>query len=273
MFNVRLASRVMADIFLSQTFWKSRFCINHERGYLSHLLIETRNTGQVDWIVLYRATSNDTKLVAGRSIWEVHRWLKETATAKVFRGNHADEELLNNMDWDFTRKEEYEGPCDCADCNTHDECSPYRDMSIYKDIVHIPPSLIRIRVSILYEMERTYITGMNFISNDGPMTNIGYHIPGSDVTIDVDASSFNGFMVAVGSGGIRALKVVHGAKSGSSSQWIGVPNDIPHPLARCSKGKPIISDLLVSDDVKIGALEFTFDVRLISSPYTIFLQD
>ncbi|KAJ9352849.1 hypothetical protein DTO027B9_5597 [Paecilomyces variotii] len=63
-----------------------------------------------------------------------------------------------------------------------------------------------------------------------------------------------GFEVAVGSGGIRALKPI---TTPNSSQWLGSPTDFdPRWHLQCDKA--CITSRLVSD-VEIDALEFTFD--------------
>ncbi|KAL1966616.1 hypothetical protein VTN77DRAFT_4027 [Rasamsonia byssochlamydoides] len=89
--------------------------------------------------------------------------------------------------------------------------SRYLEIS-HKQCVYIPRPLAKIAVSILQEVEKTYITGMELISEETKIS-MGYKIPGQQVTIDVKL--LRGFEAAIGSGGIHALRIITDTNSTS----------------------------------------------------------
>lgn len=90
----------------------------------------------------------------------------------------------------------------------------------HRQFIYMPHSLTRIDVSILQEMDITYVTGMEFVSQYQPNINIGYKIPGGQVMMDIQ--SLRGFEVAIGSGGIRALRFI---THSNALEWLGRPTD------------------------------------------------
>lgn len=92
--------------------------------------------------------------------------------------------------------------------------------------------------------KKTYITGMELSFEDTTKISIGYKIPGQQVMRDVKL--WRGFEVAVGSGGIHALRIVTDT---TSSQWLGRP-DGACPTTR----------LVLASHAEIGALEVALDV-------------
>lgn len=54
--NLRFCLRAMADIFEDQAFWKTRFFIHGDRGYLAFLTEDIQRAR--DWRLTYRCTHN-----------------------------------------------------------------------------------------------------------------------------------------------------------------------------------------------------------------------
>lgn len=97
----------------------------------------------------------------------------------------------------------------------------------------------------------TYITGIRFIPKEGPAVYLGYIAErrGSSLNAtdqSVDATSLQGFILAIGSRGIQALQLV--TSSGQLSQWFGRRDGLPKTRR-----------LVISRS--IAALEAGFDVR------------
>jgi hypothetical protein len=105
--NLRYVSRTMAAIFTSHTFWKTRFHVNGERGFLSYLIKNQKSKRfprRIDWRLLYHCT-NEIK-VGGiefqnrKRIWHINRWLRDT-TSTIRRDslNISLEDTGNKLDW------------------------------------------------------------------------------------------------------------------------------------------------------------------------------
>ncbi|KAL4783786.1 hypothetical protein BJX76DRAFT_368145 [Aspergillus varians] len=78
--NLRLASRAMEPLFHGDYFWKSRFGVDGDRGYLGDVAVD----GPVDWRRLY-CTSSRTEAQWGMKIkvWETIRWVKDAMSAEA----------------------------------------------------------------------------------------------------------------------------------------------------------------------------------------------
>lgn len=98
----------------------------------------------------------------------------------------------------------------------------------------------------------TYLTGMELICEERPNINIGYKMPGAQIKITVDIKSLRGFEVAVGSGGIHAIRIITDSEN-SSSQWLG------DGRSDSDGGGACITTQLVSNE-EICALRGAYDV-------------
>lgn len=79
--SLRQSSRAMVVIFEFQSFWKSRFSVNGDRGVLNCLLTDPRKHESRDWRLIYRCTANIDRshehLWAAQRRWRNNRWLRE----------------------------------------------------------------------------------------------------------------------------------------------------------------------------------------------------
>lgn len=89
----------------------------------------------------------------------------------------------------------------------------------------------------------SYVTGLQLISHDD-QTWVGYRAPGILIHT-MDAMTFEEFMVAVGSQGIRALQIV---TADGPSRWLGCPKNVAQTQRLMIEGH-------------ISVLKCAFDVR------------
>lgn len=94
--NLRLASRVMASLFHTQTFWRHRFNIHMERGFLNCLVEEDNNRGRLgkaDWHKIYYKTQparmlrmqsrrSCQRILAKYWFWLRLRWMRDMCVRK-----------------------------------------------------------------------------------------------------------------------------------------------------------------------------------------------
>ncbi|PYH91067.1 hypothetical protein BO71DRAFT_460902, partial [Aspergillus ellipticus CBS 707.79] len=155
--NTRLASRAWSVLFHNPTFWRTRFEINGERGFLDYLLMEDR---RIDWRLLYHSTC---RLRCGRSfdltirLWETRRWVRDAILSKP-------ESPL--MEFGGRALQHY-----------HNTSWPGR----YSRTVEIPPDLVGIGISACLERgsETADIKGLGSIRANGPSVLLGPKVPGA----------------------------------------------------------------------------------------------
>ncbi|OJK02606.1 hypothetical protein ASPACDRAFT_39913 [Aspergillus aculeatus ATCC 16872] len=221
--HLRCASRGFVGIFSSRAFWKTRFEINAERGFLLPVLRNyferkgrrrrQEEEGEIDWRLLYHCTcklgcSWGFRLEIGT--WEALRWVRDTALALHsgrprpldFRGmglHHYDNTLVRGT---------------------------------YREVVEIHAPVCQVAVSVLQETAKPSITGLDFFFKDGSRAMLGYSCPeareihgetqwkqmgmpnpyfypGVRVTIDIE--SFHGFSVSRDvAGGVTGFLILPG---------------------------------------------------------------
>ncbi|OJZ83148.1 hypothetical protein ASPFODRAFT_699013 [Aspergillus luchuensis CBS 106.47] len=167
--HLRQVSRGVAPVFSSSAFWKTRFDLNAERGFLWPVvrdLIDTAKGNGFDWRLLYHCTCHLTCSQWFRlelRSWEALRWLRDTALALAsgaprpldYRGD-ALHYYHNAMIGDTH--------LEVVDCDSrvlyiavsaHDDCGSHDE----------PGSVC--------------ITGLEFFFEDGPTAILGYTSPGA----------------------------------------------------------------------------------------------
>jgi hypothetical protein len=166
----------MGALLCSPAFWKSRFELHNDRGFLHYLIQKpaTKKPDQeIDWHLLYHSTCKMIfcpRIEDAIKVWEVSRWLRD---ALLSCENGREIPLL-----------EFGG--NVLQHYHNDTC--WRGTHIERTT--IPPSLIKIGVSVLMGEERTSnITGLEFITEDGSSVTIGYKSPEAEVMTEEEASS------------------------------------------------------------------------------------
>ncbi|KAL5359268.1 F-box domain protein [Aspergillus floccosus] len=152
-------------LFTCSTFWRKRFAINGERGFLLPIVrkfFPPNGNHEIDWRTLYHCTArlncSDWFEIEIRA-WEACRWIRDTTLAihngrprpPDFRGSPASQHYHNT-----TRRNTFIEP------------------------VEITSSLCKIAISALQEAGEVNITGLEFIFDDGrPSAMLGYATPGA----------------------------------------------------------------------------------------------
>ncbi|PKX90183.1 F-box domain protein [Aspergillus novofumigatus IBT 16806] len=154
--DLRRVTRAAIPLFASSQFWRTRFAIDGERGFLRPIVRRfspPEGDHGIDWRLLYHCTArlncSDWFEIEIRA-WETLRWLRDTASA-IHHGRPPLQHYHNT-----TRR------------NT------------FIESVEITSSLCKIAISALQEAGEVNITGIEFIFDDGrPSAMLGYSTPGA----------------------------------------------------------------------------------------------
>jgi hypothetical protein len=228
--NLRYVSRTMAAIFDSQGFWETRFRGSGERGFLSYLIHHQRSLNRrriIDWRLLYRCTNEVSsygfQLQNRKRICEINRCLRDMSMMTMAvsmdvnpfcQGTQKERELQSThlvddgLDWK-------EVPGDLIDESERQSAVKYTQR------INIPRLLVRIGITVLQGLGETYVTGLEFICEGRDQANIsiGHRIPGNQLLVDTKA--LRGLDLAMGGGGIRAIRLITADSASSSSKWLG----------------------------------------------------
>ncbi|KAL2845148.1 hypothetical protein BJX68DRAFT_269336 [Aspergillus pseudodeflectus] len=102
-FNLRLASRMMATAFHDVRFWKSRFREQGCRGFWSDIAADRGADSQVDWAMVYHATSRlRSRLEFTMTVWDIVSWIRSALVA-------VDRPSLKPLDFAGRALQEYRG--------------------------------------------------------------------------------------------------------------------------------------------------------------------
>lgn len=270
--NLRLASRVMASLFHTQSFWRQRFNIHMERGFLSCLVEEDKSRGcssQADWHKIYYKTEparmlrqhgrNSCQRILAR-YWFCLRisWIRDTyVKRKISYAPLPEDEqkVFTNACWHtvnglLAAGSRYWIPKRPQDCPV-------------KESVILPQAFAKVGFWVFQTPTRTFIAGMEFISDSMvPNIGLGYQIPGRKCIIDIESrEQLRGFEVSISPEGIHAIRVcTSGVRSASeqeselhASRWIGSPEEP-------GKNRQISEICSLVSNKEIFAIQAGFDV-------------
>jgi hypothetical protein len=232
--SLRLASKSMVHIFEYQEFWKTRFLVHRERGYLNYLLEE----GRQDWRLMYRCTSKVkrlTKILRFRRLqWLHNEWIKDRC---MMVGAPISTSPENNTRFDGLIWDRAAGKIQCdRPYGEEDPTSSSFGSDICKwcrgvhnlsppQMITISSEIVEIAVSVLAEDEHTFITGFKLVyGGSSPSIELGYQIPQKQIKIDLRGQPLTGFEVFAGEGGIQAIRPIFDPKYGICHSVIGKPN-------------------------------------------------
>ena len=257
--DVRALSRTAKELAmivpskLGQSFWASRFRTPFE---LDFIFEAKKYRDRLDWKALYfgvvKATHCSLKLQNRKRIWDLIWSPLSELICLRWSGNlplHPFDMNKGQLRWREV----------CGNLQPLVEppgigkwsvgCKRFR-----KQCVYIPTLLRQVVVTTILIENATYVTGIGFNSNEGLEVYLGYTAERkksslSTTTHYMDATSVQGFILAVGSRGIQGLQFI--TYAGRLSQWFGCPDGLPktHRLATFKS---------------ITALEAGFDVRVTS---------
>lgn len=243
--NLRLASRVMASLFHTQIFWHHRFNAHRERGFLNSLVEEDKDRGHLsktDWHKLYYKTQ-PTRMLRQQSRSSCQRilakywfflrlsWIRDVCVRKKISYLPLSEEehrITTNACWHTASEGLATGSRNWIPKKPQ-ECS-------LTELIILPEAFAKIGVWVFQAPDRTFIAGMEFITDDMvSKKSFGYQIPGKRCIIHVGSRArLRGFELSMQGEGILALRVsTTGVKSASeqtlerrSSRWIGSPKGL-----------------------------------------------
>jgi hypothetical protein len=215
--GLRRVSKAFLPLLSSRTFWASRFEANGDRDFIFERW-KSRDT--TDWMSLYRLTShahNSPELQNRKRIWDLIRPLANLISLCLAEGSNTacTDQGLAYLRWikviGDIRGEAPEYPKDF-----NEGCRLFSTYAAYmlKDLSKIGFSTSGVR-------NVDYVVGIRLITEKGP--DICLEFQGKEVIREVTTP--RGFVLAMGSRGIYALKVV--SEDGSLSEWVGCPNNLP----------------------------------------------
>ncbi|CAG8020953.1 unnamed protein product [Penicillium nalgiovense] len=269
-FGLRSVSRAMAVVFSLQSFWKTRFRINSDRGFLA-CLTDIPRSRQWNWRSIYRCTARIDRpyrhLWALRRHWMNNLWLADRYSMTQALKYQTHGGFQNNLLGEITWKEA------AAAVRCDRNYVPGMDWNKCKNCwgEHIPliqsvslqEVMIGLVVFILDEPTKTgtktYITGFDLISAaaETPNATIGYRLPGRQVTINLHNQELRGFTVVTGDGGIHAIRPIFNNKIVTT--WIG----------RQGYDKMCNStQILLKDGIKVISAKFDVSRLCYKEPYT-----
>lgn len=256
--KLRSISRMMALVFSLQSFWKTRFHINGDRGFLVSLTDD--RSKRKNWRSIYHCTAKIEKRYlhewSMRRQWRNNCWLRDRYWMTPTPGGQIESEhkLPGEVAWRtaaadllceraYMPPRENDPPCMCYD----GEVIPMLKIDLL-------PSHVGMTVFILkegtWEGITTHIIGFDLISGDvAPNITLGYRLPGSQVTIDLSNRRLRGFKVIADYRGLRALRPVF--NDNTMASWIGEPEEDPR------------TNLIeILSDVEVKHIAAEFDVSL-----------
>lgn len=233
--NLRLCSRAMADIFEDPEFWKTRFFIHGDRGYLAFLTEGIQRAR--DWRLIYRCTHDLSKLhpelYARKQHWCRNQWLRDVCIMTREQNLQLHTQLGNaeSLRWQkaagkLSCRRGTRGLLNganrklCSTCFTKHETLT-QSVPFSRDVVGLAISVLSDPHSDT-DSPFTFVAGLELIY-PSDMSNIvlGYRLPGNQIMIDLSARPLRGFEVMVGEGGVHAILPLFD----TMNNWIGKPVD------------------------------------------------
>ncbi|RYP58403.1 hypothetical protein DL769_008967 [Monosporascus sp. CRB-8-3] len=220
--NLRLASRAIAAVPLTQQFFRSRFSPGRELGRVfdGFLLAPAEHGGRLDWAALYRVTR--ARLHAHRvwlgernryRIWDQTLWPLSRALGAVARLGRLQGDRL----WDAMLGDDDDGGLlleswwrgVTTECYIDFEAFGLRRRTVHMTEIELPRARVKaVGVSLVRFFDWVYITGLRFVFA-GPVDDveIGYIAPHSETVLRVE-DALRGFHAAVDQCGFRGLSVI-----------------------------------------------------------------
>ncbi|OJJ49415.1 hypothetical protein ASPZODRAFT_140316 [Penicilliopsis zonata CBS 506.65] len=166
--SLRYTSRAMGSVFTVAAFWRTKFDINQDRGFLHYMLeqLPAKDQQRMDWRLLYHCTSRLTCMCAfdvAVHSWERSRWLRDaTVAGPQDMPLHFDGRALQHYH------------------NTRPWSTQTVSIDVSRSLVKIAISVVKDRdVEKLDLPSRARITGMEFVFKDRPTVSVGTNTPGA----------------------------------------------------------------------------------------------
>ena len=228
--RLRLVTAAYYPIINSQSFWLSRFQPDGECGYV----VEKWNTrDDTDWMSLYRVLKQyDSPALRNRKrIWRLARSLVRLTNLELQSKDQSFEcyrkVLVGEGKFHFSKYYRVTGGLfDWKETGTQTRFrSGCQLITTYT--TSLPPGFTEIGFLVLSYFHLTYIVGIRYKDRDGSYIDVGYRpsLQNDNVKeISVIFETLNGLILAMGSTGLHAVKVVSEKRT---SEWIGNPENSP----------------------------------------------
>ncbi|OJJ45268.1 hypothetical protein ASPZODRAFT_561105 [Penicilliopsis zonata CBS 506.65] len=260
--TLRYCSRAMAAVFDIEAFWRTRFLVHEERGFVSYLFDDY--PAEHRWRLLYHHTNLNKYIDYINHLNHVNPVYCENCVNNVYCVGHTDRvnqpshcfqamrrhwrintniydryymtQQTSTVGLEMARKK---GPLrwkkvfdDKYICerqkvygNNRKACHRCLEKHIYfKEKASFSSSVVQITFFVLFEGEDTYIAGLKLIHEDStgaPNIQLGYRIPGKQVTINLSPQQkLRGFILNTSAHGVHAIRSVTTA---GELDWIGQP--------------------------------------------------
>ena len=219
--RLRRASRSFSPIFYEQIFWASRFEVGRERAFL----FEKRNNKEArDWRTLYRLTNainGPLGLKNRKRIWDLLTYVPALLSLQAGGAIslHRDDPILSHL--------HFHGVAGYVR-HPRDSSNPYARFHggcrlLHEKYCFVDNNLSQLIFSTIELGHAHYICGIRLVANQRPDILLGYEGESNRTTLK--CTVIKGLVLAMDSGGIRALQVING--DGTASRWIGNPLDTP----------------------------------------------
>ena len=239
--SMRRASASFLPLYTSETFWASRFSADGERGFLFEA---KRPRKYLDWLSLYRLShpSHSSGLRNRQRIWGLVRII-----TRILKRRRADHAISVSSEASHRhRRPKISISCDIQKTAGTSLWQPFNHAcrSLGETVASLPDGLTVVEVSMIDMGICTYITGLNFKSDNNLGLSFGYVAEQANCRFMIN--DLYGLVVAISDTGIRAIRFV--SKNGISTPWAGDPTELP------------VSSRLVRSE-SIRRLAVTYDVK------------
>ncbi|KAJ5614721.1 hypothetical protein N7528_008375 [Penicillium herquei] len=231
MLHLRLASRAMAPVFHERTFWKSRFKLHEERGYMNCF---ARNDFPHSWMMVYHCSKRPARGNEPRCLiteqWARYEIARERyflspdlgpSTTSTDRVQALHWQIVMdasyqtngiNQRWKIVRNRPNNWPVSRTETVTVDTSEDILGIAVF---AHSWGSW-------------SEITGFELIyGTDRPNVILGHRLQDMKVIINLSGKTLRGFEVKAGAGCIRAIRPIILGTPEEAYQWIGNPNYTP----------------------------------------------
>lgn len=218
--NLRLASRVMANVTLSDRFWHSRFCDGREFDHILEFAQHSNHKGQWKKIfLLAQPLQHHQPLVNRKRIWglatALHGIISRTGTChgRALCSSFEQEAPPDSRTWVTASR----------NLKLYPDMFSTGSRSLFERFLALPEKLSSVSVSLTDLFTGRYVSGIQIRDAHGNCWDLGYRQPHSLTTFTT--THILGFVLAQDQRGIRGMRVL--SESNPASDWIGDYQDIP----------------------------------------------
>lgn len=253
--NLRLASSACAAVAMTESFFEPMFSPYGRLGHLYPFAMDYFLTSELKWgktvncaLRLQRNKDMEERGIVWKSCLELLHLIKNRVESPICHGKETYHRLANRSDTPSPPRKEWQ--------------DQYRgeDPPSMKRWVYVPHPLGEVRASTMRLKERTFITGLSFISKKREKVELGYIHPNSEMTIWTSHLSSSAriyhFDIAIDAMGIRGIRAASNRKT---IPWAGHYDE-----QTMSKLRVTMKRLDIRRGHSTSFLEGYFDVRALN---------